>query len=90
MASYAMSTNYLRDNADQFSEEDMAALQAAMAEENPENENNHNGDEEGDEDEDNNDQEGEEDTRDDQVNPVVQTPALQGYPDLKQGVLGIL
>jgi len=35
MASYAMSTNYLRDNADQFSEEDMAALQAAMAEEDP-------------------------------------------------------
>ena len=35
MASYAMSTNYLRDNADQFSEEDMAALQAAMADEDP-------------------------------------------------------
>ena len=36
MASYAQSTNYLRDNANQFSEEDMAALQAAMAEEDPE------------------------------------------------------
>ena len=59
MASYAMSTNYLRDNADQFSEEDMAALQAAMAEENPENENNHNGDEEGGDEGEGNDQEGE-------------------------------
>lgn len=36
MASYAMSANYLRENADQFSEEDLAALQAAMAEEDPE------------------------------------------------------
>ena len=35
MASYAMSTNYLRDNADQFSKEDMAALQAAMAGKDP-------------------------------------------------------
>eukprot|EP00584_Thalassiosira_punctigera_P010169 CAMPEP_0172547076 /NCGR_PEP_ID=MMETSP1067-20121228/16692_1 /TAXON_ID=265564 ORGANISM="Thalassiosira punctigera, Strain Tpunct2005C2" /NCGR_SAMPLE_ID=MMETSP1067 /ASSEMBLY_ACC=CAM_ASM_000444 /LENGTH=354 /DNA_ID=CAMNT_0013334097 /DNA_START=211 /DNA_END=1275 /DNA_ORIENTATION=- len=35
MASYAMSTEYLRENADQFSGEDLAALQAAMAEENP-------------------------------------------------------
>lgn len=36
MASYQMSSNFLRDNADQFSEEDLAALQAAMAEEDPE------------------------------------------------------
>mmetsp|Transcript_29173 Transcript_29173/g.62031 ORF Transcript_29173/g.62031 Transcript_29173/m.62031 type:complete len:323 (-) Transcript_29173:122-1090(-) len=36
MASYAMSTDFLRDNADQFSSEDLAALQAAMAEEYPE------------------------------------------------------
>ena len=36
MASYAQSTNYLRDNADQFSQEDLAALEAAMAEEDPE------------------------------------------------------
>ena len=56
MASYAMSTNYLRDNADQFSEEDMAALQAAMAEEDPENDNNNDGEEGGDE-EGNNDEE---------------------------------
>ena len=38
MASYAMSSNYLRDNAEQFSEEDLAALQAAMAEEDPDDE----------------------------------------------------
>eukprot|EP00339_Tiarina_fusa_P011584 CAMPEP_0117027602 /NCGR_PEP_ID=MMETSP0472-20121206/20158_1 /TAXON_ID=693140 ORGANISM="Tiarina fusus, Strain LIS" /NCGR_SAMPLE_ID=MMETSP0472 /ASSEMBLY_ACC=CAM_ASM_000603 /LENGTH=248 /DNA_ID=CAMNT_0004734887 /DNA_START=169 /DNA_END=916 /DNA_ORIENTATION=+ len=31
--SYAMSVDYLRHNRDQFSEEDLAALQAAMAEE---------------------------------------------------------
>jgi hypothetical protein len=31
--SYAMSVDYLRHNQDQFSEEDLAALQAAMAEE---------------------------------------------------------
>ena len=37
MASYAMSTEYLRENADQFSSEDFAALQAAIAEEDPEN-----------------------------------------------------
>ena len=36
MASYAMSTDYLQENADQFSGEDLAALQAAMAEEDPE------------------------------------------------------
>ena len=36
MASYAMGTEYLRENADQFSSEDLAALQAAMAEEDPE------------------------------------------------------
>ena len=36
MASYAMSTEFLRENADQFSSEDFAALQAAMAEEDPE------------------------------------------------------
>ena len=36
MASYAMGTEYLREHADQFSEEDLAALQAAMAEEDPE------------------------------------------------------
>ncbi|KAL3795757.1 hypothetical protein HJC23_008244 [Cyclotella cryptica] len=36
MASYDMSANFLRDNADQFSAEDLAALQAAMAEEDPE------------------------------------------------------
>ncbi|KAL7538165.1 hypothetical protein ACHAXR_008338 [Thalassiosira sp. AJA248-18] len=36
MASYAMSTEYLRENADQFSSEDLAALQAAMADEDPE------------------------------------------------------
>ncbi|KAL7518135.1 hypothetical protein ACHAWX_002994 [Stephanocyclus meneghinianus] len=36
MASYNMSANFLRDNADQFSAEDLAALQAAMAEEDPE------------------------------------------------------
>ena len=34
MASYALSSEYLHDNADQFSSEDLAALQAAMAEEN--------------------------------------------------------
>ena len=33
-----MSTDFLRDNADQFSSEDLAALQAAMAEEDPDNE----------------------------------------------------
>jgi hypothetical protein len=38
MASYQMSSNFLRENADQFSEEDLAALQAAMAEEDPEEE----------------------------------------------------
>lgn len=37
MASYALSTEYLRANSDQFSSEDLAALQAAMAEEDPEN-----------------------------------------------------
>ena len=36
MASYAISTEFLRQNADQFSSEDLAALQAAMAEEDPE------------------------------------------------------
>lgn len=36
MASYAVSADYLRENADQFSGEDLAALQAAMAEEDPE------------------------------------------------------
>ncbi len=36
MASYAASSEFLRDNADQFSEEDLAALHAAMAEEDPE------------------------------------------------------
>lgn len=36
MASYAMSTEFLRQNSDQFSIEDLAALQAAMAEEDPE------------------------------------------------------
>jgi hypothetical protein len=36
MASYAISAEYLRRNADQFSSEDLAALQAAMAEEDPE------------------------------------------------------
>ena len=35
MASYAMSTEFLRQNSDQFSSEDFAALQAAMAEEDP-------------------------------------------------------
>lgn len=35
MASYAMSAEYLRENADQFSSEDLAALEAAMAEEAP-------------------------------------------------------
>ena len=35
MSSYAMSTNYLRDNVNQFSEEDMAALQATMADKDP-------------------------------------------------------
>jgi len=35
MASDTMSTDFLRANADQFSEEDLAALQAAMAEEDP-------------------------------------------------------
>ena len=40
MESYAVSNNFLRDNADQFSEEDLAALQAAMAEEDPESNNN--------------------------------------------------
>lgn len=39
MASYAMSTEYLRENAGQFSSEDLAALQAAMAEEDPDAEN---------------------------------------------------
>ncbi|KAL7451542.1 hypothetical protein ACHAWC_003371 [Mediolabrus comicus] len=38
MATYAMSIESLRQNADQFSEEDLAALQAAMAEEDPEEE----------------------------------------------------
>ena len=36
MASYAISAEFLRQNADQFSSEDLAALQAAMAEEDPE------------------------------------------------------
>jgi hypothetical protein len=36
MASYVMRTEFLRQNADQFSSEDLAALQAAMAEEDPE------------------------------------------------------
>ena len=36
MASYAMSTEFLRENADRFSSEDLAALQAALAEEEPE------------------------------------------------------
>jgi len=36
MVSYQVSTEFLRDNADQFSQEDLAALQAAMAEEDPE------------------------------------------------------
>jgi hypothetical protein len=36
MASYQMSSNFLRDHADQFSQEDLEALQAAMAEEDPE------------------------------------------------------
>lgn len=39
MASYAMSTEFLRQNADEFSSEDLAALQAAMAEEDPESNN---------------------------------------------------
>jgi len=37
MASYQMGAEYLRENADNFSGEDLAALQAAMQEENPEN-----------------------------------------------------
>lgn len=36
MASYQMSSNFLREHADQFSQEDLEALQAAMAEEDPE------------------------------------------------------
>ena len=36
MATYQMSIENLRNNADHFSEEDLAALQAAMAEEDPE------------------------------------------------------
>ena len=36
LASYQASTDFLRQNADQFSEEDLAALQAIMAEEDPE------------------------------------------------------
>ena len=36
MASYVMSTEFLRQNANQFSSKDLAALQAAMAEEDPE------------------------------------------------------
>lgn len=36
MASYQMAGNYLRDNAEAFSGEDLAALQAAMQEEDPE------------------------------------------------------
>jgi hypothetical protein len=36
MATYHMSIENLRDNANHFSEEDLAALQAAMAEEDPE------------------------------------------------------
>ncbi|KAL7546106.1 hypothetical protein ACHAWF_009435 [Thalassiosira exigua] len=36
MASYAMSAEYLRANADQFSGDDLAALRAAVAEEDPE------------------------------------------------------
>jgi len=36
MASYAMSTNFLRDHANDYTEEDLAALQAIMNEENPE------------------------------------------------------
>ena len=35
MASYAMSQEFLRSNADQFSSEDLAALQAAIEEEDP-------------------------------------------------------
>jgi DNA-directed RNA polymerase subunit RPC12/RpoP len=40
MATYAMSIESLRYNADQFTEEDLAALQAAIAEEDPEEEEN--------------------------------------------------
>ena len=36
LASYQASSDFLRENADQFSEEDLAALQAIMAEEDPE------------------------------------------------------
>ena len=35
LTSYAMSSNFLRDNADQYSDMDLAALEAAMAEEDP-------------------------------------------------------
>jgi len=38
MASYNMSANFLRDHADNYSSEDLAALQAAMAEEDSEEE----------------------------------------------------
>ena len=38
MASYALGADYLRANADQFSGEDLAALQAAMMEEDPDGE----------------------------------------------------
>lgn len=37
MASYAMSQDYLREHADQFTSEDLAALQAVMEEEDPNN-----------------------------------------------------
>ena len=36
MASYAMSSNFLQDHADDYTQEDLAALRAIMAEENPE------------------------------------------------------
>eukprot|EP00978_Attheya_sp_CCMP212_P039168 scaffold201322_cov63-Attheya_sp.AAC.1 len=39
MAKYAMSTEYLQENADQFSNENLAALHAAMAEDDPEADN---------------------------------------------------
>jgi len=50
MASYVMSTEFLRQNADQFSSKDLAALQAAMAEEDTEsgdNEESHRDDDDG-------------------------------------------
>merc|ERR1719464_1808860 len=46
VASYAAHLDYLRDNQDQFSEEDLAALQAAMGEDDDEYEDNGSDDEE--------------------------------------------